>query len=59
MGGKEPPSRQLVDFAYEIKVDRMWHNRNHIAAVQGPVVVIEAVRRRLVNDRYRGSLRVR
>jgi hypothetical protein len=28
-------------------VDRMWHNPNRIHAVQGPIVTLTAVRRRL------------
>jgi hypothetical protein len=30
------------------RVDRMWQNPNHIPAVQGPVVSVSAVRRRVV-----------
>jgi len=42
-----PPNRFHVFPGHMPFVDRMWQNPNRIHAVQGPIVTLTAVRRRL------------
>jgi len=37
----------VVAFGYAFRVDRTWQNQNHVSAVQGPVVVVRPVRKRV------------